>query len=89
MRCSFQDLSFFLNGTLLPLHLEYGVPACSLQISTIYKANSTISYKVGNWLWSTPLQRETAAAGPTFFAAVTTLGWPNYHLQAINGPFGN
>ncbi len=40
------------------------------------RANSKISYKVGYWHSSPPLRRETAA--------VTTTGWPDYHLQNIH-----
>ncbi len=52
------------------------------------RANSKTSYNVGNWHASPPLRRETAATGPSFLAAATTSGWPDYRLQDIQRPFG-
>ncbi len=49
-----------------------------------FRANSKISNNVGKWHYSSRLQGETAVAGPSFLAAVTTSGWPNYRLH---GPF--
>ncbi len=44
-----------------------------------FRANSKIRYKVGNWHSSPPLQRETAAAGPSFLATATTSGRPYWY----------
>ncbi len=63
----------------------FAKPRCRYQPS---RANSKISYKVGNWHASPPLRRETAATGPSFLAAATTSGWPDYRLQDIQGPYG-
>ncbi len=63
----------------------FAKPRCSHQQS---RANSKISYNVGNWHSSSPLRRETAATGPSFLAALTTSGWLDYRLQDIHGPFG-
>ncbi len=51
-------------------------------------ANSTFSYKVGNWHASPPLRRETAVTGPSFLAAATNSVWPDNCPQDIHGPFG-
>ncbi len=53
-----------------------------------FRANSKISYKVGNWHSSPSLRRETAAVGPSFLAAVTTTGRPDYRIQDIHASLG-
>ncbi len=63
-----------IYGALVRPHLEYSLfakPRCIYQPS---RANSKISYKVGNWHASPPLKRETTATGPSFLAAATTSG---------------
>ncbi len=53
-----------------------------------FRANSMISYTVGNWHASPPLRRKTVATEPSFLVAATTSGWRHYCLQDIQGPFG-
>ncbi len=52
------------------------------------RANSKICYKVGDWQSSPPLQRETAATGPSFLAPTTATGRPDHRIQHIHGPLG-
>ncbi len=54
----------------------------------LFRANSKICYKAGNWHSSPPLRRETAAALSSFLEAATTSGWPDYRIQDIRGSFG-
>ncbi len=68
-------LQFFLRFSL------FAKPCCIYQPS---RANSKISYKVGNW-HAPPPYEET---GPSFLTAATTSGWSDYRLQDIQGPFG-
>ncbi len=71
IRRSFQYLSKLafiqLYGTLVRPYLECGM---------LFRANSKISYTVGNWHSSPPLRRETAVAVHSFLAGATTLGLP-------------
>ncbi len=55
---------------LFPLTFENSLPG-ALEALT--------SYKVGNWPSALSLRRETAAAGPSFPASTTSLGWPDIH----------
>ncbi len=58
------------------------------QRNQLSRANSSMSYKVGNWHASPPLRRGSAATGPSFLAAATTSGWPDYRLHDSWGLFG-
>ncbi len=77
IRRSFQDLS---KSAFIPLYEAapriwyaslFAEPRFRYQLS---RANSKVSYKVGSWHASSPLRRQTAAAGPSFFALATTSG---------------
>ncbi len=95
IRRSFQDLS---NLVFLPFIRGLSASAPRIWYASLFakprcryqpsRANSKISYKVGNWHASPPLWRETSATGPSFLAVATTSGWPDYRLQDIQGPFG-
>ncbi len=72
VRRSFQYLSksasIPLYGALVRPHLEYGMPACSLNLMP-HINHSKISYTVGKWHSSPSLRRETAAVEPSLLAA--------------------
>ncbi len=59
----------------------------SKRLTTNFYTKQKLSY-IGNWRAWPPLRRETAAAGPSFFAAATAFGWPYYRLQGIHVPLG-
>ncbi len=79
IRRSFQDLS---KSAFIPFIRAISASAPWIWYATLFakprcryyppRANSKISYLVGNWYASPPLRRETAATGPSFLAAATT-----------------
>ncbi len=79
-----ETLSCFSSIELL--HLEYGIPACSPNLAADINHLEKIQRLATRLV--TGKRRGTAATGPSFLAAASTSGWPDYRLQDIQGPFG-
>ncbi len=94
VRRSSQDISksafIPLCGALVRPHLEYGMSACSQNLTADInhrERTQRLATRLVTGMRHFPYE-ETEAAGPSFLAAATTSGWSDYRLQHVHGSFG-